>query len=119
MQELLKDLDETVAQAILQRHQDIVNDYEGRVREGHLKQAVTAAGGHNYIAIRALVGQLPQDEDAAKAAVAKVKRDNPYLFGAGAVYAPGAGRNQITGGYTMEELGKLSPAEYRRYRKNM
>ena len=119
MQELLKDLDESVAEAIRQRHQDIVNDYEGRIQEGMLKQAVTAAGGHNYIAIRALVGQLPQDEDAAKAAVAKVKRENPYLFGTGAVCAPGAGRNQITGGYTMEELGKLSPAEYRKYRKGL
>ena len=119
MQELLKDLDEAVAEAILQRHQNIVQDYEGRIREGHLKQAVAAAGGHNYIAIRALVGQLPEDEDAAKSAVAKVKRDNPYLFGTGAVCSPGAGRNQISGGYTMEELGKLSPAEYRKYRKNM
>ena len=119
MEELLKDLDESVAGAIRQRHQDIVNDYEGRIREGLLKQAVTAAGGHNYIAIRALVGEIPQDEAAAKSAVSKVKRENPYLFGSGAVCAPGAGRNQITGGYTMEELGKLSPAEYRRYRKGM
>ena len=119
MEELLKDLDGAMAEAILQRHQDIVKDYEGRIREGHLKQAVTAAGGHNYIAIRALVGELPQDENDAKAAVAKVRRDNPYLFGAGAVYSAGAGRNRIATGYTMEELGKLSPAEYRRYRKGM
>ena len=119
MEELLKDLDSTVAEAILQRHQDIVKDYDLRIREGMLKQAVTAAGGHNYIAIRALVGETPQDEREAKSAVAKVKRENPYLFGAGAVYSAGAGRNQISGGYTMEELGKLSPAEYRRYRKGM
>ena len=116
MEELLKDLDEAVAEAILQRHQNIVNDYEGRIREGHLKQAVTAAGGRNYIAIRALVGELPQDEAAAKTAVAQVKREDPYLFG-GLVTAPGTGGNPISGEYTMEELGKLSPAEYRRYRK--
>ena len=119
MEELLKDLDAQVAEAILQRHQGIVNDYEGRLREGMLKQAVTAAGGHNYIAIRALVGQMPQDEAEAKSAVAKVRRENPYLFGSGTVYSAGAGRNRIATGYTMEELGKLSPAEYRRYRKNM
>ena len=119
MEELLKELDSEVAEAILQRHKDIVAGYESRILESQLQQAVAAAGGHNYIAIRALVGQLPEDEDAAKSAVAKVKRDNPYLFGTGAVCSPGAGRNQISGGYTMEELGKLSPAEYRKYRKNM
>ena len=119
MQELLKDLDEAVAEAILQRHQSIVDGYEQRIREGQLQQAVTAAGGRSYIAIRALVGELPQDEAAAKAAVAQVKRENPYLFGTGAVSAPGTGGNPIPGDYTMEELGKLSPAEYRKYRRGM
>ena len=119
MEELLKDLDESVAEAIRQRHRDIVMDYESRIREGQLQQAVTAAGGRNYIAIRAIIGELPQDETQAKAAVAAVKRENPYLFGAGAVSAPGTGGNPVPGEYTMEELGKLSPAEYRRYRKGM
>ena len=119
MQEVLKDLDESVAQAILQRHQAIVDGYELRLREGHLQQAVTAAGGRSYVAIRALVGQLPQDEREAKAAVAQVRRENPYLFTSGAVTAPGTGGNPISGDYTMEELGKLSPAEYRKYRKGI
>ena len=119
MEELLKDLDETVAQAILQKHQTIVAGYENRILESQLQQAVTAAGGRNYVAIRALIGQLPQDEAAAKAAVAAVKRESPYLFGAGSVTAPGTGGNPVPGDYTMEELGKLSPAEYRRYRKGM
>ena len=119
MQELLKDLDETVAEAILQRHKAIVDGYESRIRESQLQQAVTAAGGRSYVAIRALVGDLPKDEAAAKTAVAQVKRENPYLFGAGAVTAPGTGGNPVSGDYTMEELGKLSPAEYRRYRKGM
>ena len=118
MEELLKDLESDVAEAILQRHKDIVAGYESRIREGQLQQAVTAAGGRNYIAIRALVGDLPQDEAGAKAAVAQVKRENPYLFG-GQVSAPGTGGNPIPGDYPMEELGKLSPAEYRRYRKGM
>ncbi len=119
MQELLKDLDAQVAEAILQRHKTIVDGFENRIRDFQLQQAVTAAGGRNYIAIRALVGELPQDEREAKAAVAQVKRENPYLFGAGAVSAPGTGGNPVSGDYTMEELGKLSPAEYRKYRKGI
>ena len=116
MQEVLKDLEESVAEAILQRHRAIVDGYEVRIREGQLQQAVTAAGGRNYIAIRALVGDLPQDEEGARAAVRRVKRENPYLFG-GPVTAPGTGSGTVSGDYTMEELGKLTPAEYRRYRK--
>ena len=119
MQELLKDLDTELASAIMQRHQAIVDGFEEKLREGHLRQAVTAAGGRNYVAIRALVGQLPQDEAAARAAVAQVRRDSPYLFGSGAVTAPGTGGNPISGDYTMAELGKLSPAEYRKYRKGL
>ena len=120
MQEFLKELVEAeVAEAILRKHQDIISGYENRIREGQLQQAVTAAGGRNYIAIRALVGELPQDEAAAKAAVAQVRRESPYLFGTGAVSAPGTGGNPISGDLTMEELGKLSPAEYRKYRKGL
>ena len=116
MEELLKDLEESVAEAIRQRHKDIVAGYENRIRESQLQQAVAAAGGRNYVAIRALIGQLPQDEAAARSAVRQVQRENPYLFG-GPVSAPGTGGNPVSGDYTMEELGKLSPAEYRRYRK--
>ena len=119
MEELLKELDSEVAEAILQRHKDIVADYENRILESQLQQAVAAAGGRNYTAIRALVGDLPTDEIGAIAAVAKVRRESPYLFGAGAVTAPGTGGNPISGDYTMEELGKLSPAEYRKYRKGI
>ena len=118
MQELLKDLDAQVAEAILQKHQSIVEGYEERIREGQLQQAVAALGGRNYTAIRALVGQLPQNEQEALAAVRRIKRESPYLF-AGQVTAPGTGGNPVSGDYTMEELGKLSPAEYRKYRKNM
>ena len=120
MQEFLKELvEEQVAEAILRKHQDIVNGYEERLRDAQLQQVVTAAGGRNYIAIRALIGELPQDEAGAKAAVNRVKRENPYLFGSGEVSAPGTGGSAISGDYTMEELGKLSPAEYRKYRKGM
>ena len=118
MEELLKELDSEVAEAILQRHKDIVAGYENRILESQLQQAVAAAGGRNYTAIRAIIGDLPQDEAAAKAAVRQVQRENPYLFG-GIVSAPGTGGNPVSGDYTMEELGKLSPAEYRKYRKTM
>ena len=118
MEELLKDLDAQVAEAILQRHKDIVAGYENRILESQLQQAVAALGGRNYTAIRALVGQLPQNEQEALAAVRRIKRESPYLF-AGQVTAPGTGGNPVSGDYTMEELGKLSPAEYRKYRKNM
>ena len=118
MEDVLKDLEESVAEVIRQRHKDIVAGLENRILEGQLQQAVTAAGGRNYIAIRALVGELPLDEASAKAAVAAVKRENPYLFG-GPVSAPGTGGSPVSGEYTMEELGKMSPAEYRRYRKGL
>ena len=119
MQEVLKDLEEEVAAAILQRHQAIVDGYEERLREGQLRQAVTAAGGRNYTAIRAIIGELPKDEAAARAAVNRVRRESPYLFGTGEVSSPGTGGSPISGDYTMEELGKLSPAEYRKYRKGL
>ena len=87
-----------------------------------LKQAVTAAGGRNLTAIRALVdetaiAQSENMEDAARTAVESLKQDSPYLFHLPQVYAPGTGTASPKTGYSMEELGKLSLADYRRYRK--
>ena len=50
---------------------------------------------------------------AAKAAVAAVRKENPYLFGQGAVFAQNTGNLPLT----QQELGAMSFAEYRRYRK--
>jgi len=127
MKEFLDNLvsDAAVAEAILQEHQRIVTDYEQRIRamgiDSAVRQAVTAAGGRNLTAIRALMDEAALDaqdaEAAARQAVAKIKRENPYLFADAQVTAPGTGTGSPAGDYTMDELGKLSLAEYRRYRK--
>ena len=118
-------LDEQLAQTILQEHQKTVDAYEGRIHamavDAAVKQAVTAAGGRNLTAIRALLDEntFGQDVEAgARAAVAAVKRENPYLFRTPEVTAPGTG-TPVSMGYTQEELGKLPLSEYRRYRKGM
>jgi len=118
-------LDEQTAQRIMEAHQQVVQDYEQRIRrltvDAAVKQAVSAAGGRNLTAIRALLDESAfgdDPEDGAKAAVAAVKRENPYLFGSAAVTAPGTGA-PTPAAYTQEELGRLPLAEYRRYRKGM
>ena len=127
MKEFIETLitDPQVAEAILAEHQKVVSGYEERMqsalRESALKQAVTAAGGRNLTAIRALIADdslAGDDPDAAaRMAVAAVKRENPYLF-AGAVTAPGTG-GAAPMGYTQQELAKLPMSEYRRYRKGL
>ena len=127
MKELIEHLitDPQVAEAILAEHQKVVSGYEERIqstlRQAALKQAVTAAGGRNLTAIRALIPDDTLDGDdpdaAARMAVAAVKRENPYLF-AGAVTAPGTGSSAPMG-YTQQELAKLPMSEYRRYRKGL
>ena len=114
-------LDPETAQAVQQAHDRVVAEYENRLRslavDAAVKQAVTAAGGRNLTAIRALLDEtaLGDDPGQAAAAVAAVKRENPYLFAAPQVTAPGTGTG-TRGEYTMQELGKLPLAEYRRYR---
>lgn len=117
---------EQAAEAVLQAHQQTVEDYESRIRamgaEHALKQAALTAGGRNFKAISALVDMdsITQSEDmeaAAKTAMDALRRESPYLFALPAAYAPGTGTAQNRGGYTMEQLGKLSLAEYRQYRK--
>ena len=118
-------LDEQTAQKIMEAHQQVVEGYEQRIRsltvDAAVQQAVTAAGGRNLKAIRALLDESAFGDDAAadaKAAVATVKRENPYLFAMAQVTAPGTG-GFTPPAYSQEELGKLPLAEYRRYRKGM
>ena len=118
-------LDEETAQAVRQAHQQVVDAYESRIRaitvDAAVKQAVTAAGGRNLTAIRALMDESTLGDDieaGAKAAVAAIKRENPYLFGVAQVTSPGTGA-PTSMGYTQEELGKLPLSEYRRYRKGL
>ena len=118
-------LDDAAAQLLRTEHQKLIDAYESRIRaitlDAAVKQAVTAAGGRNLTAIRALMDESAFGDDiesSAKAAVAAIKRENPYLFGTAQVTAPGTGA-PTSMGYTQEELGKLPLAEYRRYRKGM
>ena len=102
-------------------------EFQRRVRgiraDSALKEAVSAAGGRNLKAIRALVDEsaIAQAEDfeaAAKAAVAAVRQESPYLFGQGAVFAQNTGA-QTVAMPTQEALGSMSFAEYRRFRKGL
>lgn len=116
-------LDPETAEKILQAHQQVVDTYEARIHtmtvDAAVHQAVTSAGGRNLKAIRALLDESTLGEDpvtGARAAVAAVKRENPYLFAPAAVTAPGTGSFGPQS-YSQEELGKLPLAEYRRFRK--
>lgn len=118
-------LDEATAQLVRSEHQKVIDAYESRIRaltvDAAVKQAVAAAGGRNLTAIRALMDESTLEGDieaGAKAAVAAVRRENPYLFAGLQVTAPGTGTPAAMG-YTQEELGKLPLSEYRRYRKGL
>lgn len=121
MKEFLEGIleDPQVVEAVLARHRQVVR---GLTAESALKQAVAAAGGRNLTAIRACLDEsaIAESEDmdtAAAAQVAELKKQSPYLFGALQAAAPGTGTALGLGAVTMEQLGKMSPAEYRRYRK--
>lgn len=108
-----------LAGQILEKHQQ---DMESLRREHALTLAVERAGGRNARAIRALIdeGALAGAEDldaAARAEVAKVKRENSFLFALPQVSSPGTGGLSMDSQPTQEELGKMSMAEYRRYRQ--
>lgn len=117
LEELLGQCDAT--EAILAEHGRVVARLGA---ENAVKLAVTAAGGRNMTAIRALLDEsaIAGSEDmdaAAKLAVREVRKSNPYLFESAGVTAPGTGGTTVGEDYTMDELGKLSLSEYRRYRK--
>ena len=118
-------LDEATAEALRSEHQKIIDAYESRIRaitiDAAVKQAVSAAGGRNLTAIRSLMDESALGEDVeagAAAAIAAIKRENPYLFAAPQVTAPGTGAPAPMG-YTQQELAKMPLSEYRRYRKGM
>lgn len=118
-------LDAAAAQILRSEQQKLIDAYESRIRsltvDAAVKQAVTAAGGRNLTAIRSLLDESAFGDDvatAARAAVAAVKRENPYLFGTAQITAPGTG-TAAPMGYSQEELGKMPLAEYRRYRKGL
>ena len=93
-------------------------------REQALERAIEAAGGRSTKAIRALMDEsaLMEAEDpvaAAVSAVAALKKENPWLFATPQVTAPGTGALQVSKSHTMADIGRMSMAEYRQYRKGM
>ena len=111
-----------VAEGILERHGAVVAGLEQRLRgqavDFAVKQAVSAAGGRNLTAIRALLDETAFGEDPeadARAAVAEVKRENPYLF-AGPISAPGTG---LPGPKApgIREMERMSLEEYKAFRR--
>lgn len=93
-------------------------------REHMLERAIDAAGGRNSRAIRALIdeGALAEAEDpqaAVNAAVAALKQENGWLFAAPQVASPGTGALQVEKKRTMEDIAKMSMAEYKQYRRGM
>ena len=106
-------------EAILAEHNRVVTRLEA---EAAVRQAVATSGGRNLTAIRALLDEnsIAGSENvvaAAEQAVREVKRSSPYLFETPAIGAPGTGGTTVGGDFSMEELGKMSLSEYRRYRK--
>ena len=110
------------AEAIWERHRAVVADYESRLaaatRSAALDIAIAQSGGRNAKAIRALIDEadLGDDPAGAREAVARVRRDNPYLFALSIPTAPGTGAPSAPQP-THEELSRMSLSDYRRYRR--
>lgn len=107
------------AQTILQAHQQELNALR---LEQALSGAVRQAGGRNERAIRALLDEqaILQAEDmsaAAENAVAELKRQNSWLFAPPQVSSPGTGAMTVSHTPSLEDVGKMSMAEYKRYRQ--
>ena len=105
------------AETIWQKHEQQLQ----ALRCSHaISLAVRSAGGRNETAIRALIndGDILASEDmnaAAASAVEGLKREHGYLFCTPVVTSPGTG-TAIPGRTDMEALGKMSMAEYRKFR---
>ena len=107
------------AEAIYQRH---CQEMQALRMDSAVSRAVERCGGRNERAIRALLdeSQLAQAEnltEAAEAAVAALKRDNGWLFAMPQVSSPGTGALTVTHSPTMADVGKMSMAEYKRFRQ--
>ena len=106
------------AEEILRLHQQELAAMECRHA---IAGAVRAAGGRNETAIRALldeaaIANAENMEQAACSAVAALKKAHGYLFEAQRVSSPGTGALTLQDNPTMEDIGNMSMAEYRRYR---
>lgn len=107
------------AEAIWQAHQQEISALR---LEQALGSAVRQAGGRNQTAIRALLDEqaILRSEDvelAAQAAVAELKRQNGWLFAPPQVSSPGTGAMTVSHTPSLEDVGKMSMAEYKRFRQ--
>lgn len=105
---------------ILQEHGRVV---DGLQFQHSLQQAVSAAGGRNFTAIRALLDEQAlmgseNREQALAQAMKQLKKENPYLFETGIAqpYAQGTAAH-MRNDYDMEDIGAMSMSEYRRFRR--
>ncbi len=115
-------LEPSVIDEILREHDRAL---EGQRFESQMGDAIRAAGGRNQKAIRALldekaIGESEDRQAALEQALRQVKQDSPYLFDTPVrpMYAGGVPA-QVRSGCTMEDLGAMSMAEYRRFRKGV
>ena len=115
LQELVGD---AAAEQILAAHQQELRQLACRHA---VTMAVTKAGGRSEAAIRALldeeaIANAENMEQAASSAVAGLKQAHGYLFQPPQVSSPGTGAPALGADYSMEAIGKMSMAEYRRFR---
>ena len=108
-----------VASQVLERHRQELTALH---LEYALDRAVERSGGRNKKAIRALLDEeallLAENVDeAAKNAVDNLKKENAWLFAAPQVSSPGVGAMSVTHSPSLEDVGNMSMAEYRRYRQ--
>lgn len=118
-------LEPEVLEAVWEQVEAMKADHAAQLRqqrvEHALERAVTGLGGRNATAIRALLDEqaIVNSEDpvtAARQAVGRVKREHGYLFQTGSPVAPGTGSARVLD-YSMEELGSMTMAEYKRARR--
>lgn len=108
-----------LASQVLERHNAVVS---GLRLEYALDRAVEKSGGRNKKAIRAMLDEsaIMQSDDvdtAARNAVESLKKENGWLFLQPQVSSPGTGAMTVTRTPSLEDVGAMSMAEYRRFRK--
>ncbi len=111
--------DEAAVDAILQAHETELRQQD--FRHG-LERAVSDAGGRNLTAIRALLDEQAlfaseHPDKAVQEAIRKLKKDSPYLFENRVSQPYAAGVPAQMGEASMEDLGAMTMAEYRRFRR--
>ena len=102
---------------------EIWQKHRSELAELVLRDAVKRSGGRNEKAIRALLDEsaLLESQDmaaAAESAIAELKSQNGWLFAPPQVSSPGTGALTVSCTPSLEDVGKMSMAEYRRYRQS-